>query len=206
MATPRKQGRHYVNNKEFYADFVEYKKMKEEAEAAGLEKPRLTNAIGAKIMLIANHVSYKPNFIGYSFRDEMVDDAIENCIRYADNFDVDKSTNPFAYFTQICTFAFIRRIQKERRQFMTKVRYVQQSGVDINQNYTQDHDADETYSNSYLNFLQNFYDVDSDTGKKKEESSEVFVKKSSSDEDSVDLTDFFGGEDDGKEDKDTGEE
>jgi DNA-directed RNA polymerase specialized sigma24 family protein len=84
------------------------------------QKPRVPNYIGEAILLICNRLAYKPNFINYTFREEMIADGIENCIMAVDNFNPDKSTNPFAYFTQIAWNAFLRRIAKERKQTYIK--------------------------------------------------------------------------------------
>ena len=85
-----------------------------ESEAAGDEPPQITNYLGECILKIANHLSYRPNFIKYTYREEMISDGIENCLQYIDRFDPAKSSNPFAYFTQIIYYAFVRRITKER--------------------------------------------------------------------------------------------
>ncbi|CAB4140566.1 RNA polymerase sigma factor [uncultured Caudovirales phage] len=107
----RKPKRHYVNNKDFYDAIVVYKnKLKEDPNT------RVPNYIGECILAICNKLSTKPNFIGYSFRDEMIADGVENCIVSVDGFNPEKSNNPFAYFTQIAWNAFIRRISKEKKQ------------------------------------------------------------------------------------------
>ena len=105
----------YVNNADFLAAIVEMRAKKKEAEEKGLPKPIVSNYIGECILKIATHLSYKPNFINYSYRDEMISDGIENCLQYIDNFDPTKSNNPFAYFTQIIWYAFLRRIAKEKK-------------------------------------------------------------------------------------------
>jgi hypothetical protein len=106
-----KTKRHYVNNKDFYEAIVVYKqRLKENPEA------RVPDYIGQCIMAICTKLSTKPNFYGYSFRDEMIADGIENCIGAVDGFNPEKSNNPFAYFTQIAWNAFIRRITKEKKQ------------------------------------------------------------------------------------------
>ena len=97
----RKRSEHYVNNKEFLAAIVAYKLSILEAEKLGKPKPRITNYLGECFLKIATHLSYKPNFVNYMFKDDMVCDGIENCVQYINNFDPDKSKNPFAYFTQI---------------------------------------------------------------------------------------------------------
>jgi len=116
MTTSKKSKEHYVSNKDFLAAMIEYKKMVKKAEKEKLPKPPVTDYIGQCFLKIANHLSYRPNFINYTFRDDMISDGIENCLQYLDNFNPDKSNNPFAYFTQIIYYAFVRRIQKEKKQ------------------------------------------------------------------------------------------
>ena len=119
------QKEHYVNNKEFLAAMIEYKKSIKEAEKKKNERPPVTDYIGSCFLKIANHLSYRPNFINYTYRDEMISDGIENCLQYVYNFDVEKSKNPFAYFTQIIYYAFIRRIQKEKKQTHIKHKIIE---------------------------------------------------------------------------------
>ena len=116
---------HYVNNKEFLAAMVEYRKSVNRAKRKKQAKPPVTNYIGECFLKIANHLSYRPNFINYTYRDDMISDGIENCLQYLDNFNPDKSNNPFAYFTQIIYYAFIRRIQKEKKQAHVKHRMIE---------------------------------------------------------------------------------
>lgn len=111
---------HYVDNKLLYAEMVKFTKAYNEAVAQGVETPRPSNYIGECIWLIANRLSTNRNFIGYTYRDEMIGDAIENCLRYLHNFNPEKSNNPFAYFTQIMYYAFLRRIEKEKKQSYIK--------------------------------------------------------------------------------------
>ena len=111
----KKQPQHYVDNKLFYEKIKEYKQMVYEAKAANKPRPPVTSYIGDCIMKIAVRLSHKPNFINYTFREDMIGDGIENCLQYIDNFDPEKSKNPFSYFTQIIYFAFLRRIQKKRK-------------------------------------------------------------------------------------------
>lgn len=111
---------HYVDNKHLFAVIVEYKQSIIQAKLEEKPKPVIPNYVGECILLIAKRLSTKPNFVNYSYRDEMISDGIENCISYFDNFDPNKSSNPFAYFTQIIYFAFLRRIQKEKKQTYIK--------------------------------------------------------------------------------------
>jgi hypothetical protein len=119
----------YIDNKTFYEAIKQYKNTVKEAEAANKEKPILPNYLGECKLLISNRLATKPNFINYSYRDEMIADGIENCIMYIDNFDPEKSTNPFAYFTQIIYFAFLRRIQKEKKHLYIKHQVYKNSAI-----------------------------------------------------------------------------
>jgi len=128
MAEKKKRA-HYVNNAELYKHMVEYKKTVKNAEKQNQPRPRVTPYIGDCIMKIATHLAYRPNFSNYTFREEMVCDGIENCLQYIDNFDPNKSKNPFAYFTQIIYFAFIRRIQKEKKYLYTKYAAIERANL-----------------------------------------------------------------------------
>ena len=127
----RKTGVHYVNNAQFLEAMKEWKERCKEAEELGDPQPPVTNYIGECFLKIANHLSYRPNFINYTYRDEMISDGIENCLQYASNFNPDKSKNPFAYFTQIIYYAFIRRIQKEKKQQHIRHKVIENMNVDI---------------------------------------------------------------------------
>ena len=128
MATKRKQ--HYVDNKKFLAEITKYREAVDEARTLDKEKPRITHYLAECFLKIATHLSYRPNFINYMYKDDMVCDGIENCIQYIDNFDPAKSKNPFAYFTQIVYYAFLRRIAKEKRQMDIKEKILEKSGYD----------------------------------------------------------------------------
>jgi hypothetical protein len=121
--------KHYINNQDFLKALVDYKTRCLEAEAADKPKPKIPNYIGECWMKIAEGLSHKPNFINYTYRDEMVSDGIENCLMYFENFDPTKSSNPFAYFTQIIYFAFLRRIQKEKKQLYVKYKATEMYGI-----------------------------------------------------------------------------
>jgi DNA-directed RNA polymerase specialized sigma24 family protein len=142
---------HYIDNKEFLVHISEYREKRIEAEECGDPKPQVTNYLGECFVKIANHLAYKSNFVNYTFRDEMILDGIENCLTYIDNFNPEKSRNPFAYFTQITYYAFIRRIQKEKRQQETKMKYIK--SLDLEEMLTQGADGD-THSNEYLNYMK----------------------------------------------------
>ena len=148
---------HYVNNKEFLAAMVEYKKGVNKAERKKTEKPLVTDYIGGCFLKIANHLSYRPNFINYTFRQEMISDGIENCLQYLHNFDPEKSNNPFAYFTQIIYYAFIRRIQKEKKQVTIKNRLITESNYD---DMTLQPGEDREFKNQFTEFLKKNMSVD----------------------------------------------
>jgi len=129
MTKGKKKSEHYVNNKEFYQALVDYNQKVKEAKEKGLPKPRITNYLGDCFLRIANHLAYKPNFVNYMFKDDMICDGIENCVQYIHNFDTNR-TNPFAYFTQIVYYAFLRRIAKEKKQLEIKSKIIERSGYD----------------------------------------------------------------------------
>ena len=120
---------HYINNADFLAALIAYQKSCDDAKKEGKNDPQIPNYIGECFLKIAEHLSRKPNFISYSFREEMICDGIENCIMYFRNFDPTKSNNPFAYFTQIIYYAFLRRIQKEKKQMYVKYKATEQFGI-----------------------------------------------------------------------------
>ena len=107
MKRKRVQSEHYVNNKEFLEALVIFKAQCARAEEAGEKRPQISNYIGECFLKIATHLSYKPNFVNYMFREDMICDGIENCVQYIQNFNPDKSKNPFAYFTQIIYLSLI---------------------------------------------------------------------------------------------------
>ena len=142
---------HYVDNKEFLAAMVEWKESIREAESEGDEIPPITEYIGECFYKIATHLSYRPNFINYTYREEMIGDGIENCIQYAKNFDPEKSKNPFAYFTQIIYYAFLRRISKEKKQQSIKQKMIDNDTLKTHE--TMDFD-DDVYDNTFVDFLR----------------------------------------------------
>ena len=126
----RKKSEHYVNNKQLLEALIVYRGKVATAKENDLPKPRITNYLGECFLKIATHLSYKPNFVNYMFREDMISDGIENCVQYIHNFDPEKSRNPFAYFTQIIHYAFLRRIQKEKKQLEIKTKIIEKSGYD----------------------------------------------------------------------------
>src|SRR5210317_1866638 len=152
MTRTKKKSEHYVNNAEFLEAMKAYKKAVNKAIKEKQEKPPVTDYIGSCFLKIANHLSYRPNFINYTFRDDMISDGIENCLQYLKNFNPKKSNNPFSYFTQIIYYAFIRRIQKEKKQTNIKYRMIEQANID--EFTTLPGDTNNDYKNQFLEFLR----------------------------------------------------
>jgi DNA-directed RNA polymerase specialized sigma subunit len=128
MARRRTKSEHYVNNKEFLNALIKYQEDIEIARLQDKTKPVIPRYIGECFLKIANHLSFKPNFVNYMFKEDMISDGIENCVQYIHNFNPEKSRNPFAYFTQIIHYAFLRRIQREKRQLEIKNKIIEKSG------------------------------------------------------------------------------
>ena len=121
---------HYVDNQRFLEEMTKYQQERKEAKEKGLDDPMCPEYIGECFMKIANRLSYRPNFINYMYREDMIGDGIENCIQYIHNFDPDKSSNPFAYFTQIVYYAYLRRIAKEKRQQAIREKILERKGYE----------------------------------------------------------------------------
>ena len=142
---------HYVDNKLFFAEMEKWKSEINESDEVDDLPPMVTEYMGECFYKIATHLSYRPNFINYTYREEMIGDGIENCIRYAKNFNPDKSKNPFAYFTQIIYYAFIRRITKEKKQTSIKQKIIDNTST---KTYDIMEGDDDVYSNTYMEFLR----------------------------------------------------
>ena len=127
-AAPKKRKPHYVDNKKFLESIIVYKNKVKEAEASGTTEPRIDEYLGECFLKIATHLSFRPNFINYMYKDDMIADGYENCVQYIKNFNPEKSKNPFAYFTQIVYYAFLRRIAKEKRQMDIKDKIIDKYG------------------------------------------------------------------------------
>ena len=167
---------HYVNNKEFLEAMKAYKKLVNKAKREKKEKPPVTDYIGKCFLKIANHLSYRPNFINYTFRDDMISDGIENCLQYLDNFNPAKSNNPFAYFTQIIYYAFVRRIQKEKKQVTIKHKLIMDANYD---DVSLQPGDDSEFKNQFREFLQKNTRIEEPT-KKEKQKKKTRVRKSTS--------------------------
>jgi len=127
MEKKSKSKNHYVDNAKFLEEMVAYRKMVSDAKDKGLARPKVPEYIGHCFLEIATNLSHKPNFANYQYREDMIMDGVENCLQYIDNFDPSKSNNPFSYFTQITYYAFVRRIQKEKKTLYVKYKAIQDS-------------------------------------------------------------------------------
>jgi len=121
--------RNYINNNDFCNALIDYKEQCKKAQEAGKPDPLIPNYIGECFMKLAEGLARRPNFYAYSYKDEMISDGIENCLQYFRNFNPEKTKNPFAYFTQILWFCFVRRIQKEKKQQYIKYKATENFGV-----------------------------------------------------------------------------
>ena len=142
----------YVNNADLLAAIIKHRKACAEAEACGDPKPQINNYIGHCILKIATKLANRPNFINYSYKDDMILDGIENCIMYFDNFDPEKSSNPFSYFTTIIWYAFLRRLDKEKKQSYIKGKLIRDTTIEAFE--IQHHDHDDDFHNSFIGFMQ----------------------------------------------------
>jgi len=145
---------HYIDNKLFLKEMIAHRKAVRKAKREGLDKPQLPEYVGKCFMMIAENLSHKPNFLSYTFRDEMISDAIENCVMYADNFNPAKSKNPFAYFTQIVYYAFLRRIQREKKHLYVKYKSTEMIGVIDEMSQLEDGDGNSRQFEMYENISQ----------------------------------------------------
>ena len=161
----KKNPLHYVDNEQFLVSINEYQIAVKFSKENNEPEPPIPEYLGECFMKIANRLSFRPNFINYAFRDDMISDGIENCIQYMNNFNPEKSSNPFAYFTQIIYYAFVRRIQKEKKQLYIKYKTMDSQAVMSENIEISQHDKEQNYSyetmtndqkvNMY-NFISNF--------------------------------------------------
>ena len=121
--------RHYVNKEKFFKEIKKWKQRVLDAREVDEPDPPSTEYMGECFLRISEHLVMRPNFINYTFRDDLVSDGVENCLLYAHNFNPEKSKNPFAYFTQIIYQSYVRRIVKERKLMHIKYLFVERSGI-----------------------------------------------------------------------------
>jgi len=172
---------HYVDNEKFLKAMTEWKKEVIEAENSGDEEPPIPDYVGECFLLIAERLSLRANFINYPYREEMIGDAIENCVQYASNFCPTKSSNPFSYFTQIIYYAFLRRIQKEKKQNYIKYRIIE--AADNMGDIANILDPEKSSKNPYADYF-NLTETDIENFTPKKKSKKKTKKKKDDGEDS----------------------
>lgn len=178
MAKEKRSSIHYVNNKDFSQAVVEYCTLIAEAKEKNQQIPKVPDYIALCFLRIAEGLSHKSNFIRYTYREEMVMDAVENCLRAIENYNIDAATrtglpNAFAYFTQISWYAFLRRIAKEKKHQDIRLRYLSQSGIE---DYIVSGDLDPTSIQAMQSFIDTLKDR-IDKVKEKDDDIKDFVKK-----------------------------
>ena len=136
MAKQKRQSIHYVNNADFSQAVVDYVKTVNEAKSNEQSLPIVPDYIAQCFLRIAEGLSHKSNFIRYTYREEMVMDAVENCLKAIENYNIEAATrtgkpNAFAYFTQITWYAFLRRIAKEKKQQDIKLKYLSKADISV---------------------------------------------------------------------------
>lgn len=156
----------YVNNSKLYEELVKRKEQIKESEKQGLPKPQISNFVGKCIMDIAEHLSRMPSFIGYTFREEMIGDGYENVILYIDSFDPSKTKNPFAYFTMIIYNAFLRRIEREKKQLYIKYKSTQNYGI-FNNFELLDNDTQQKQFETFDNIISYIHEYETKRNEKK---------------------------------------
>jgi len=145
---------YYVNNKMLMEEIIKYKKEYDEYENGNRDLPGVSNELGEMIQSIANNLSNKGSFSGYSYKEDFISEAILTCLKYLKNFDPEKSNNPFAYITQICKNSFINFIKKQKKH--STIKHVCYSLQDT---YNDDHYAQKAIDYTLMNSLYN-YDLD----------------------------------------------
>lgn len=160
MARTKRASIHYVNNADFSQAVVDYVKLVNEAKQSKTEIPKVPDYVAQCFLRIAEGLSHKANFIRYTYREEMVMDAVENCLKAVLNYDIEAATrtgkpNAFAYFTQITWYAFLRRIAKEKKQQDIKLKYLTSSGIE---NFIHSEDADDMSNYVVGNFVDSLKD------------------------------------------------
>ena len=159
---------HYVDRKEFYAAIKEYRSQFLEAKSKGESRPQISNYLAKCFLDIATHLGYRRNFANYSYRDEMVMDAVEVCLRYAHNFNPELSNHPFSYFNRLCWRAFVYRIQKEKDQQRVKGHLIMHYSME--NIFEEDQDMDSEINNGVIEYLKenSFFEVEEPVTKKRE--------------------------------------
>lgn len=186
---------HYVNNADFSQAVVDYVTLARTAKEANKPKPVVTDYIARCFLKISEGLSHKANFVRYTYREEMVMDAVENCLKAIENYNIDKATrtgkpNAFAYFTQIAWYAFLRRIEKEKKQQDIKLKYLSESGLELVVAEEIDNDQASRQTQAFVDELRERIDLVKDNDKDIKDYSKKIKKKRARHADS-DLSEFM---------------
>lgn len=182
-----KEKPHYVSNKDLYEAYCEWHKSIIRSQKEEKPEPPIPNYIAESILKICTRLSYRPNFINYSYREEMIGDALENCIKTAKNFNPAKSTNPFSFITTIAYNAFLRRIEMEKKQAYVKGRLIEELPMEELMDI-QDHDEDTMQRhNQFIDFLRENSYIPSGTEPHKKRKKKQLHEE-------IGLEEFFDGE------------
>lgn len=187
--------KHYVNNGDLYECMKTYLSQCEECDKDGIERPKVPEYIGECLFKIAEKLATKPNFMNYTFKEDMILDGVENCLKYITNFNPEKSKNPFSYFTSVIYYAFLRRIEKEKKYTYIKLKAME------NELYRHDNIANlnsfdsSNFSVDGNTMYDNFFEFIADYEKNKEKKNEKKKKsKSSKGSTKMNLVPFFDDE------------
>ncbi len=155
---------HYVNNAQFSEAVVEYVRHANAEVEAGNPKPVVPNYVAECFLKIAEGLSHKANFVRYTYREEMVMDAVENCLKAIENYNLETATrtgkpNAFAYFTQIAWYAFLRRIEKEKKQQDVKLKFIAEADISQFMDNAEDLDMSDDTTFSFLEELRGRIDA-----------------------------------------------
>jgi len=155
---------HYVNNAQFSQAVVNYVEHANREVAAGRDKPIIPDYVAMCFLRIAEGLSHKANFVRYTYREEMVMDAVENCLKAIENYNVETATrtgkpNAFAYFTQIAWYAFLRRIEKEKKQQDVKLKFIAEAGIEHFFDTSSPEDFDDASALPFLDELRGRIDL-----------------------------------------------
>jgi len=114
----------YVDNKKLSKELGKWAKIVREDIKAERKRTPMTDYLGECVFLICNNMGFMPQFINYTYKDEMIGDAIENCIKYSKNYDGDKYNNAFGYISKIAYQAFVRRINISNKRYRDHLNYI----------------------------------------------------------------------------------
>ena len=105
MGKRKKKEEGYLSNNEMFKEVIKCQL-----------DDQISDKLGRMFMIMSRRIATKPNFSGYSYKEEMIGNGVVACCGALHKFDPDKSTNTFAYYTSIIHNAFIQILNKEKKQ------------------------------------------------------------------------------------------